>query len=221
MSRYYRLILLIFISVILFSCKDYNSDPIEPGLPGIYDKEEAFAAFEYLNLVRENPNAFSTSIGVDLSYVTPRHQLKWNDVLQKVAEDKAKDLADNRYFAHVDNNGYGINYYMDKAGYPMSPAWLTKPENNYFESLAANSTTNYSGKQFIDQLIIDKGVESLGHRKHLLGIDSSFAWNSTLVECGAAIFRKDGTPYVNYFVCIIAKPGNQFTETFILPYNIE
>ncbi len=202
--RYLRCLLLIVVSVFVLNSCTLNDGPIDPSDVVILDRPQAKAAFEYLNKIRANPSAYSDSIGVNLSDVKALHALTWNEILQKVAEDKAKDLADRNYFAHVDPDGYGINYYMDKAGYPMRPEWLDSAHYNFFESLAANSTKNISGEQFIDQLIIDYGVPDLGHRKHLLGMDS---WFASQTECGVAIARKLGTTYVNYFVYIIAKPG--------------
>ncbi len=218
MFKFRATITLIILSVFLWSCSDDNSTgPETPGVSEYLDRSEAKLAFEYLNKVRVNPDAYSQPMGVDLSYVDPRATLVWNDILQKVAEEKALDLVNRNYFAHVNPDGYAINYYMDKAGYPMEDNWISKPTNNYFESLAANSTPNMSGQAFIDQLIIDEGVPSLGHRKHLLGIDSVFAFNSTLDECGFAVTRKIGTTYTNYIVCIIAKKGVKGKTIFTIP----
>ncbi len=64
--------------------------------PGLSDKielcfERARAAYEYLNRIRHEPGAYSDDIGVDLSYVEPRHRLVWNDTPAAVAEAKALD----------------------------------------------------------------------------------------------------------------------------------
>ncbi len=61
-------------------------------------------------------------------------QLKWNDTLANVAEAKALDIATRQYFGHVDPEGYGMNYFMDKAGYKLDARWLSSKDMNYFES---------------------------------------------------------------------------------------
>src|SRR4051812_26593984 len=62
------------------------------------DKDEAKKAFDYLNKVRQAPDKYSKEIGVDLSDVKPRPELKWNDDLAKAAQDKALDMAERDYF---------------------------------------------------------------------------------------------------------------------------
>lgn len=213
-----KILILITMSIfVLAACSDDDSGPAEPTVSEYLDRDQAKAAFEYLNKVRVDPDAYSASIGVDLSAVEARDVLTWNNTLQEVAEAKALDLANRNYFAHVDPDGFGINYHMNKAGYPMRPEWTTDPKTNNFESLAANSRDNFSGQNFINQLIIDEDVPSLGHRKHLLGMGD---WNASLTECGVAIARKQGTKYTNYLVYIIAKPGGMGKEIYVKPVVI-
>ena len=127
-------------------------------------------------------------------------QLRWNDTLARVAEAKALDMATRNYFAHVDPDGYAMNYYINKAGYKLREIWLTKPTANYFESCNAGAT---SGQEAIKMLLIDNGVPSLGHRIHLLGLDE---WSSSLLDIGIGYAHSDGkSTYGSYTCVLIAK----------------
>ena len=79
------------------------------------DRDEARKAFDYLNKIRKEPAKFSKEIGIDLSDVKARPALKWNDILAKVAEEKALDMANRDYFAHVTPEGLGINIQIHEA----------------------------------------------------------------------------------------------------------
>ena len=79
-------------------------------------KEEAQKAYQYLNEVRQHPSAFSEEIGVDLRYVQAVPKLVWSNELAQAAEKKALDMATRDYFDHVDPDGYGMNYWIVKAG---------------------------------------------------------------------------------------------------------
>lgn len=126
--------------------------------------------------------------------------LKWNDTLAKVAETKALDMATRSYVAHVDPDGYGLNYYINKAGYSLNPKWLASKELNYFESISAGAA---SGEAAVRTLLIDKDIPDLGHRKHLLGLDK---WTASLYDIGIGYARPvDNSPYKSYVCLIIAK----------------
>jgi len=152
-----------------------------------------------LNQIRSNPKAYRSTFQ-QFDDVQPKPQLKWNDTLARVAEAKALDMAKRNYFAHVDPDGYGINYYINKEGYALQSAWLKNPQYNYFESCNAGGLT---GEQAIKMLIVDDGEPTMGHRKHLLGMDS---WSQTLVDVGIGYARSNGsTMYKTYTCVIIAK----------------
>jgi uncharacterized protein YkwD len=183
----------IFLSLLLLSLKFSENAPT-------LDKKEAQAAFTYLNKVRTQPSSYTKELTFLANGIKPMHKLKWNETLAKVAEAKALDMATNNYFAHVDGNGYGINYYINKAGYTLNPSWLKNPKTNYFESCNAGGLT---GVEAIKMLLIDEGVPTLGHRKHLLGIES---WNEGLVDIGIGYVRSNSsTTYRTYTCVIIAK----------------
>ncbi|HZH67268.1 MAG TPA: CAP domain-containing protein [Flavisolibacter sp.] len=164
------------------------------------DKEEAQKAFLLLNSIRTNPQSFTTGMEF-LKDVKAMPQLKWNDTLAKVAEAKALDMATRNYFGHVDPDGYGMNYFINKAGYKLEAAWISSKELNYFESLGAGAK---SGEAAIRSLIIDANTPSLGHRKHLLGIDR---WNAPMTDIGIGFARPSvaGSSYKTYVCILIAR----------------
>lgn len=157
-------------------------------------------AFDYLNKIRANPGNYSKELGVNLNRVKPSIALQWNDTLAKEAERKAQEMATKDYFAHVDKKGYGMNYYVNKAGYRLPDFWLENKKNNQIESLGANSE-GPSG--FIKQLIKDEGVPDNGHRRHLLSIDEFYKSNTNI---GIGIAYNPKSTY-KYYCCILIAPN--------------
>lgn len=184
----------VLLTLLLFVCTTTNEAPA-------LDRKEAKAAYALLNKVRTQPKAFAKELPFLAQGIKPMHQLKWNDTLARVAEAKALDMATNNYFAHVDAKGYGMNYYINKAGYTLPAAWLKNPTANHFESCNAGGL---SGEEAIRMLLIDEGVPTLGHRKHLLGLD---AHSASLVDIGIGYARSNSTAatYRTYTCVIIAK----------------
>lgn len=168
------------------------------------NKHEAQKAFEYLNTFRQNPSEEKNKIGLYEEEFEPRPALVWDETLAKVAEERAMDMAQNNYFDHADKKGVKVNVKIHKAGYKIDEFYLDKALNS-FESIQAGAE---GGVAAIIDLIIDEGIKSLGHRKHLLGIDNG-KWlpkNSTLVDCGIAFVEgSDESRYSSYVVVIIAK----------------
>jgi uncharacterized protein YkwD len=159
-------------------------------------REEAQKAFQYLNEVRQNPSSFSHEIGVNLGYVQPRPGLAWSDELAEAAERKASDMAQRNYFDHVDPDGYGMNYWIVKAGYKLPDDWVSKKSNNNFESIQAGLST---GKEAIMSLILDEGTKPPGHRNHLLGIEPFWS-NCTDIGIGFAL---DPDSEYRYYMCVL------------------
>ena len=162
-------------------------------------KEEAQNAFHYLNEVRKNPSAFSQEIGVNLRYVQPRPELAWSNELAKAAERKAMDMAQRNYFDHVDPEGYGMNYWIVKAGYQLPDDWVADRSRNSFESIQAGLST---GKEIISNLILDEGTNPPGHRNHLLGIEPFW---SNCTDIGIGIARNPDSEYRVYTCVLVAK----------------
>jgi hypothetical protein len=48
-------------------------------------------------------------------------------------------MAKRNYFAHVDPDGFGMNYYINLGGYSLDTFWLNNPKENNFESINAGS----------------------------------------------------------------------------------
>ena len=165
----------------------------------IVQNDDAKTAFVYLNKIRQNPDSYSKEIGVDLSDVSPIHQLRWNDTLALVAEERAQDMADRNYCAHVDPEGYGVNYKINKAGYKLNKLFLEDKSANFFESIGCG---HENGIELIKELIIDRNTPDLGHRYHLLGIGD---WDKNLYEIGIGFVKAKNAEYISYASIIIAK----------------
>jgi uncharacterized protein YkwD len=182
---------IIFIILVCTLPAFHHSDPV-------IEKEEAQKAFLFLNKIRTQPEQHLAQFSF-LKGMVPRAALKWNDTLAKVAEARAMDLAKRKYFAHVDQEGFGVNHYINAAGYVLPKEWIAEKNANYFESLSAGSV---SGIDAISNLLIDANTPSLGHRKHLLGLTT---WDSSLVDIGIGYVNAPSSPYSSYACVIIAK----------------
>lgn len=166
----------------------------------VIDKEEAQKAFNFLNDIRINPAKHYSEFGFLRTTEVKNTSLLWNDTLAKAAEAKASDMADRNYYGHVDPDGFGMNHFIHKGGYKLNSNWIKDKSENYFESIAAGAA---SGEQVIRTFIIDKGVPSLGHRNHLLGVGD---WNASLVDIGIGFARREsGSTYKTYICVLIAK----------------
>lgn len=185
------------ITILLFLLFITGSVSEEPTI----EKSEAKLAFQFLNQVRTKPEQFYKEFPFLKNY-KKRPLLKWNDTLAKAAEQKALDMATNNYVGHIDKNGFGMNYYIHKAGYQLKPSWIKNPTENYFESINAESP---SGKEAIKSLLIDEGIPSFGHRRHLLGIDSFYA---SLYDIGIAFVKGGAKSAHKTYTCILIARHN-------------
>lgn len=163
------------------------------------DKPEALKAFQLLNDIRTHPENYQSEFSFLKNFIA-KGKLTWNDTLARVAETKALDMANRNYFEHVNPSGYGMNYDINQSGYKLPQDWVKDKSLNYFESIAVNAA---DGERVIRLFIIDEGVPSLGHRKHLLGLDD---WNASLTDIGIGFVRcHKGCTYQTYVSLIIAK----------------
>src|SRR5262249_22415918 len=118
---------------------------------------------ERLNDARANPAAYGASIGLDLSGVAPSQPLAINALLTSAAQGHSLDMSVNNYFSHYTLNGVDPGGRIAAAGYSA---------NTWGESIAAGYATPDDA---LAGLIIDAGVPNLGHRMHLLAMDSTSA----------------------------------------------
>lgn len=176
--------------------------------PVSLDRSAAQAAFEYLNEFRSDPAGYGSEIGLSLGGLNPRPELHWNEALAKAAEAKAMDMAENNYFSHRDSKGRGMNIMIHKAGYKLPREFRQDKSDNYFESICANAE---DGIDFINILIIDEGVPSLGHRNHLLGIDRGYPHNALCTDIGIGFVRtvNEGNEFETYACVLIAFRGQE------------
>lgn len=158
-------------------------------------------AFDYLNCVRSDPYSYGKDLGIDLSGVKAKPALEWDVALAEAAYNKAKYMAENDFFGHVDNDGFGMNKKIVEAGFYLAPYLNKSDMQNNFESIAAG-TNRSNAVIMVKELIIDKGISSLGHRKHLLGMTDFF---SDCNFCGIGFYKKPGSMYTYYCCVLIAK----------------
>ncbi|MBN2474355.1 MAG: hypothetical protein JXB62_07090 [Pirellulales bacterium] len=151
-----------------------------------------------LNRARHDPVAYQQeqSLSVDLSYVTARGPLAVNDSLFGSSGFHAEEMATYDYFGHQSQvTGDWPNKMARDYGYAL-PSWWTD-NNNYIESIAAGGFASYAlPTSPLNALIVDAGVPSLGHRNHLLGIDSFNAQNR---EIGVGYGYNAASYYQHYW----------------------
>lgn len=152
---------------------------------------EQLAIYE-INRARANPQAYEAehsaefaTYNTDLVGVLPQPPLAINENLVNSAQFHSNEMAANGYFAHTSAvTGDQPNLMARNAGYPLNPSWPDAA--NYMESLYVRYTSGGSisatAPNAILALIIDDGVPSLGHRKHLLAMTSH---NQLMREIGA------------------------------------
>lgn len=194
-----RNISFILLICILSSCSPYLTKLQWTNKDAVLLKNDAFEAYMYLNRFREQPEQHMNSIGIKDPRVTNQPQLLWNEKLAKVAELKAIDMANRNYFSHQTPEGYGINRMIRMNGYKLEKWLKGEKRTNNFESIGAGVVT---GKGMIDLLIIDEGVPSLGHRRHLLGMSK---FDASLKDIGIGMAYHPQSKYRYYCVVIIAK----------------
>ncbi len=166
----------------------------------VVDRAAAKSAHAFLNKVRQNPTAFARELGFPRNARVARTPLRWNDVLAKVAEARAMDMAKRDYFDHTDPDGFGPNHHIHRAGYALQADWLDRKEANNFESIGANHPSAIDG---IKSMIRGSAATRYAHRRHVLGLDE---WNASLHDIGIGYVRVPaGSTYRSYLCVIIAK----------------
>lgn len=139
---------------------------------------------ELLNAARAYPTGYGRTIGLDLARVSASQPLAFDLRLMESARKHSQDMNDRNFFDHVNPSGEDPGARIDAAGYIWS---------GYGESLAAGYNTV---DEALRALIIDDGVPDLGHRRHLLAIDSISA---TLPHVGIGIVMDGSGLYSDYY----------------------
>jgi hypothetical protein len=167
---------------------------------GVYiDKQQEQKAFIQLNKVRKDPNSYTERFEYSLRGISPRPDLIWNDTLAAIAERKAMSMAARGYFGHVDPDGYGINYYINKE-YLLPDNLIKNKKQSELEAIEGGSP---SGELAIRNIIINKDSRGEDGRKLLMG-EGDF--NASLMDVGIGYVHGTGsTKYRSYTCVIIAK----------------
>lgn len=141
---------------------------------------------ERLNDARANPAAYGATVGVDLSGIAPSQPLAFNASANLVARGQSLDMNNRQFFGHTNPDGADPALRLTNGNIPWS---------SWGESLAAGAELT-NPEAALRALIVDAGVEDLGHRKQLLADDATYR---TQNQVGIGI-ASDGTgPSKNYF----------------------
>ncbi|MCF6227108.1 MAG: hypothetical protein L3J82_00350, partial [Planctomycetes bacterium] len=140
-----------------------------------------------VNKARSDPAAYQAANPMTYQVplnASPQQPLAINENLVNSARSHSAEMAANGYFGHTSTiTGDQPNKMALDAGYPLNPSWT--PNANYIESLASMvnnpGPSSISAPASVYQLIHDDGVASLGHRIHLLAMNS---WNQQFREVG-------------------------------------
>ncbi|MFN8445933.1 MAG: CAP domain-containing protein [Caldilineaceae bacterium] len=125
-----------------------------------------------------------------------RSELHYNEILSKVARQRAQDMAQRCYVAHVNPDGVGPNFLVSQAGY-LLPSFYPQVNNaNNIESIGAGQTT--------PEQAWEAWLNSPHHRTHVLGTDPFFAAQT---DYGIGYAYKADSPYIYYWVIMTAQPG--------------
>lgn len=123
-----------------------------------------------------------------------RSTLVCNAKLAAVAQARAQDMADRAYFSHVTPDGYGPNYLVRSAGYPLPTFYSQANDGNNIESIAAGYASAAEAWAALKA--------SDGHRRHLLGEEQFYAEQ---IEYGIGYVHNEQSTFKDYWVIITAK----------------
>lgn len=121
-----------------------------------------------------------------------------NATLSAVARARAQDMANRGYFGHVNPDGIGPDYLIERAGYNLPEFYGVTRSSNHVESIAAGGiypTANAAWSALLT---------SPAHRQHLLATEDFF---SKQTEFGVGYVYVENTRYQHYWVFISAHPA--------------
>lgn len=163
-----------------------------------------------LNLARHDPVAYQreAELAVDLSSIVPRPPLAVNDRLMQSASVRADEMAEHDYLGHQSPvTGAWPNKVARDQGYALPSSW--PDENNFIESIAAGDWYDQAATP-LGALIVDQGLSSATHRRHLLGVDGFYAENR---EIGVGYATDLDSTYGRYWAVHIAR--QESAEVFL------
>ena len=180
-----------------------NLEALEPryALSGVQPTAVEQLFLEQLNDARANPAAYGTSIGLNLSGVAASQPLAFDLSLIQASRGHSQDMNVRNYFDHNTPEGQTPGDRLTAVGFP----WTGLGESIAGGSLYATTADALKG------LIIDTGVADLGHRKHLLAIDSFFR-NQNQVGIGVV---QNGTGGLTNYYTIDSAATSDTTHSFI------
>ncbi|TVQ08633.1 MAG: CAP domain-containing protein [Bacteroidetes bacterium] len=122
---------------------------------------------------------------------------KFDATLHRIAREKAREMAQRRYFNHTSPDGIGPNHLLREAGYGLPNHYGKALDANNVESLlvgASSAPETYEGWM----------QSPAGHRKHILG-EIDFWRKQT--RFGIGYYYDLRSPYMHYWVFISAPPA--------------
>lgn len=120
--------------------------------------------------------------------------LRCDPILMRVAQAKALDMANRRYFSHTNPDGMGPNFLIRQAGYRLSSAYGTGKADNNTESIAAGMMDGH--------VAWEAWLRSAHHRPHLTG-EADFFREQVDFGIGRAVV--EGSPYRFYWCFLSAR----------------
>ena len=147
--------------------------PLGPVEPSGHEQEGLWA----LNRARNDPARYGDEIDLDLSGVLPQQPLALDLNLTGSARFHGEEMLGHDYFAHTSEvtgigpNQMAVDHGYDLFGDGLGAIWGAV---NNIESIAFGVNLIPDYPEAVRLLIIDDGVPSLGHRKHLLAIETGW-----------------------------------------------
>lgn len=151
--------------------------PLEPNA-----EEQLFIYL--LNKARSDPPAYGKSIALDLAGVAPQRALAVNKELTSSSRFRSDDMLKRDYFDHVDPDGIGPNARASEFGYALGQNYKRDKITNNVESICAGYE---QAADILKSLVIDEGIENLGHRKQLLAMQP---FHALAREIGVGIVQR-------------------------------
>jgi hypothetical protein len=177
-------------------------EPLEP------NAEEQLLIY-LLNKARSNPSAYGKSIELDLTGVAPQPALAVSKELTASSRFRADDMLKRNYFDHLDPDGTGPNAHALKFGYALGRNYKRDKTTNNIESISAGYD---KAADILKSLIVDEGIENLGHRKQLLAMQP---FHALAREIGVGILSR-GTLTAKYEAyCAIHLAARDLSGSFV------